>query len=275
MQKRPALVISTYNSPNLLGICLSSLSNQSDFEFDVFIADDGSTPETKEKIELYRNLLPVSIKHYWHEDRGYNKAEINNEVFRDLKKYPFVICVDGDTFLHTHFIEDHKNAHRGASNTLFMGRRIDLGPLLTGKVNEENVVDLNRGVSLPLLISFAKKDTKNFSRAIRMKSSWIRRVLGRDKVNDILGSNFSISTDLLYFINGYNEDYKAYWGEDGDLFIRARNSGASVFGSKSFAIQYHLDHPRLDPSNDHQSRYQNLLNKPDYVRCENGIQKFQ
>jgi hypothetical protein len=74
-------------------------------------------------------------------------------------------------------------------------------------------------------------------------------------------------------VNGYNEDYESYWGEDGDLFIRLRNTGAEIIGLKGFAIQYHLDHPRLEPDPKSQAKYQKLLNDSTYVRCANGVVK--
>jgi predicted glycosyltransferase involved in capsule biosynthesis len=90
-------------------------------------------------------------------------------------------------------------------------------------------------------------------------------------VPDLLGSNFSISTKLLHEVNGYNEDFQAYWGEDGDLFVRVRNAGALIRGRKNFAVQFHLDHPRLEPKAEYQERYQALLKDRSYVRCLNGI----
>jgi len=271
--KRAALVITTYNSPRLLGICLKSLSNQSYRDFDVFIADDGSTPETQQKVESLQHLFPKKIQYFWHEDRGYNKAEINNEVFRHLDPYEVVICIDGDTFSHYRFVEDHLRAHQTNEPTVFMGRRIDLGEELSKKVTEENVTQLNRGLSIDLLISWLKGDTTHLGRAIRIAHPVLHRWFKRDRVDDLLGSNFSVSKNLLLEVNGYNEDYKSYWGEDGDLFIRLRNTGAKLVGLKSYAIQYHLFHPRLEPSREHQDRYESLLNNKHYTRCPNGIRK--
>ena len=51
--KRAAVVIVTYNNPAFLGICLASYKNQSYKDFAIFIADDGSAPETKAKGKIY------------------------------------------------------------------------------------------------------------------------------------------------------------------------------------------------------------------------------
>jgi glycosyltransferase involved in cell wall biosynthesis len=271
--KKAALVITTYNNPKYLGLCLSSFSNQTSHDFDIFVADDGSKEDTRAKIEELRPTLGRPLQHFWQPDTGYNKSAINNEVFRKLGSYDVVICVDHDIIAHHRFIEDHLAAHAGGSRVVFMGRRVELGPDLTARINEENVTSFNSRPGARLLWSALKGDTLRASRAFRIGSTTLRSLLGRDRVADLLGSNFSVSRELLYEVNGYNEDYKAYWGEDGDLFIRLRNTGAELKGSKSLAIQFHLDHKRLEPSAENQRRYAELLSNREYRRCENGIVK--
>src|ERR1700679_3018567 len=127
---RAALVISTYNNPRFLGICLASFANQTSANFDIFVADDGSREETRAKIDAWRPRLRRPITHVWHADDGYRKSTINNEVLRKLgstsrsQDYQIVICVDHDTIAHERFVEDHLNAHEGRRRACFMGRRV-------------------------------------------------------------------------------------------------------------------------------------------------------
>ena len=272
--KKAAVVIVTYNNPTFLGICLASYKNQSHKDFAIFIADDGSRPETKAKIDEYRRILPQPITHFWHPDVGYRKAQIVNHVWRSLDpaEYPVIINVDHDTVAHRRFVEDHVRQFSGADNLLFMGRRVNLGPQVTQMYTEANVTRLNHGLSWQLLQAAWRKDVEDPNRAIRISPPWLRRLLGRDRVPDLLGSNFSISNMLLRKINGYNEQYKHYWGEDGDLFVRARNSGAEIRGSRSIAIQYHLYHKMLTPDPVAMDNYYKvLLPGRDYKYCEQGI----
>jgi GT2 family glycosyltransferase len=266
-----AVVITTYNNPRVLGICLKSFSNQTSSDFDIFVADDGSTDETKAKIEALRRFIGRPIKHFWHPDQGYKKAKINNEVFRHLDGYRTIICVDHDTIAGERFVEDHLAAHARDSRAVFMGRRVELGPKLSSQLTEENVLQFNRRPGLELAWSGLTGDTRGWLRGFRIGSARLRSLFGRDNVPDLLGSNFSVSRELLLEVNGYDEDYEAYWGEDGDLFIRLRNTGAKLAGSKSLAIQFHLDHPRLEPKPEHQARYEKALGDREYRRCRNGI----
>lgn len=273
MPAQAAVVITTYDSPRELGICLRSFTNQSCMDFDVFVAEDGESEETAQKIAQYREFFPDRIFHKSHPDKGYRKAKINNDVFRDLHQYPIIICVDGDTFQHQNFVEDHLRMHAKHERLLFMGRRIDLGPKVSASLSEENVLGFNQGPTWKLFQSVIDGETKNLSRAFRMQNQLMQKILKRDRVADLLGSNYSISTDLMYEVNGYDEDYQSYWGEDGDLFVRVRNSGATIKGMKSYAIQYHLHHKRRDPTEAHEKRYFELLNDYSYRRCQNGIAK--
>jgi GT2 family glycosyltransferase len=270
---RVAVVVTTYNNPQYLGLCIRSLTNQSVSDFDVFVADDGSTDETNKKIESFKNAFSKPIQHFWHPDKGFLKPKINNEVFRHLKDYDIIICVDDDTIEHHRFVEDHVAIHERHDNAVFMGRRVELGPQISGKINESNVLDFNRGFTRGLFLSGLKGDSHAMLRSVRIKNPLLQKAFRRNKVQDLLGSNFSVTRELLYKVNGYNEDFTTYWGEDGDLFVRLRNAGAKLVGTKGYAIQYHLDHPRREPNPESQALYAKIIEDKTYTRCKNGIIK--
>ena len=280
ISSRPTLAvnITTYNNPKSLELCLLSFQNQTYTNFEVFIADDGSKDETRDLILRLKRELPYAIYHIWHPDEGYRKSKINNTVFRqiDAQKFPILICLDHDVIVHPKFLEDHYLAHAraGFKPLLFMGRRVDLGPELTGKITPQNVLDYTRGLNLKMIRSAWKGDTHNVLRSCRLDGpSWLTHLLKRDRVFDLLGSNFSVTMQVMKDVNGYNEDFKSYWGEDGDLFVRIRNSGVAIQGRIGFAVQWHLYHKRLDETPKHVEMYQQLLKNTEYRRCENGILK--
>jgi hypothetical protein len=230
--------------------------------------------KTRERIDAYRKILPQPITHVWHPDVGYRKAQIVNRVWAmlDPREFPVVINVDHDTVAHRRFVEDHVRQHQRAKNLLFMGRRVNLGPRVTRTFSEDNVTRLNHGFPLRFIGAMLRKDIEDANRAIRLGPQWLRTLTGRDKVPDLLGSNFSISNQLLRDVNGYNEEYKHYWGEDGDLFVRVRNFGAEIRGSRALAIQYHLYHKMLEPDPvAMKNYYEALVHRRDYTYCTQGI----
>ncbi len=66
-----SLIISTYNWPQALKVCLKSVANLSKLPNEILIADDGSTEETFRVIEEAKKNFPVSIVHVWQTDEGF------------------------------------------------------------------------------------------------------------------------------------------------------------------------------------------------------------
>ncbi len=277
-KKMIAVVITTYNNPKSLELCLLSLGNQTYQNFEVFIADDGSKDETRDLIQAIKNKFDFQIYHCWQPDVGYRKAKINNTVFRQIipGRFPITLCLDHDVILHHRFVEDHYLAHakENFKPLLFMGRRVDLSPELSTQITPNNVLAFNRGLNLDLILSGLKGETKNVFRSFRMTGpGWLLTVMKRDRVYDLLGSNYSVTTAVLNEVNGYNEDFHSYWGEDGDLYVRIRNSGVKCYGLIGYAIQWHLYHKRLNETPEHVKLYQDLLHNTEYKKCINGINK--
>lgn len=276
--KAVAVVVTTYNNPKSLELCLLSFAQQTFNNFEIFIADDGSKDETRDLILRLKKELLIPIYHFWHPDLGYRKAKINNTVFREInpERFPIIICIDHDVIVHPRFVEDHYQIHaaRGFKPFLFMGRRVDLSEALTQKITPENVLAFARGLNFDLIRSSLKGETRNVLRSVRLSGpKWLLKVLKRDKVYDLLGSNYSISTQTLREVNGYNEDFQGYWGEDGDLFVRVRNRGVPCLGMIGYAVQWHLYHKRLEETPENVAKVRELLNNTTYIECKNGIQK--
>jgi glycosyltransferase involved in cell wall biosynthesis len=278
-RERIAVVITTYNNPKSLELCLLSFVHQTYQNFEVHIADDGSGDPTRELIQRLKRELPFEIYHHWHPDQGYRKAKINNTVFRQLdpNRFKVTLCIDHDVIVHPRFVEDHYRAHEkeGFAPLLFMGRRIDLGPKVTEEVTPDTVFEFQRGMNFKLFFSGLRGETRNILRAVRLEGpDWLLKLTKRDRVYDLLGSNYSLTTQTLIDVNGYNEDFKSYWGEDGDLFVRVRNRGIKMFGLIGYAIQWHLYHKRLEETPEHIQVYRALLQNHDYIECQNGIRKL-
>lgn len=108
MQHLPkiSLIATTYNRPDALRLCIESIGRQTLVPFEVIIADDGSTDDTRTLIERMRKDFPCPIVHAWQEDLGFRAAEVRNNALR-LCKGDYVVFIDGDIIMHPHFVEDH------------------------------------------------------------------------------------------------------------------------------------------------------------------------
>ena len=79
MNFETSVIMSTYNQPKWLEKALIGYEQQSFKNFEIIIADDGSTKETEAIIEQFKNTSNVSITHVWQEDKGFRKTIILNK----------------------------------------------------------------------------------------------------------------------------------------------------------------------------------------------------
>ena len=71
-----SVIITTYNSEEWLAKVLEGYCNQTENNFEVVIADDGSTEKTKLIIDTFCEKFQYPIQHIWQEDNGFQKTII-------------------------------------------------------------------------------------------------------------------------------------------------------------------------------------------------------
>src|SRR6476660_7545354 len=107
MQKPLAsIIMTTYNAPRHLALALAGLQMQTENNFELHIADDGSTSETSEVVEQFMERAPFPVIYSWQQDLGYRKTKILNESIRKAKA-DYFIFVDGDCVCHKDFVRNH------------------------------------------------------------------------------------------------------------------------------------------------------------------------
>jgi len=260
-----SIITTSYNQLGTLKLLLASLERQTVRDFEVVVADDGSSDGTAEFCTQYRALPLVFVTQ---PDDGYRKARICNEAL-SRSRGDYLVFLDSDVIVAKTFLEDHLALRR--EGAYVCGRRVDLGPEFTRSVSEDQVRSgFYDGLRMALILSAWRGDTEGWKRAWRVTTPWLRRVMGYGRPIDILGSNFSAwKTDMLE-VNGFNEALEAYWGEDGDLFVRLRNSGKRAINGKGMCVQYHVFHKRRAPTPGNVALVAEKLKRTDYTRAEKG-----
>ena len=126
-----SVIVTTYNREDALEAVLSALSRQTDRNFEVVVADDGSGPATAALIERWKPRLGVPLTHVWQVDRGFRAAEIRNRAIlaraRRLLRLPRRRLYCAADFVGTH----RRLAEPGWFVT---GNRVLLSPALTAAV---------------------------------------------------------------------------------------------------------------------------------------------
>lgn len=101
------VVLATYNEPEFTTVTLEGYSRQTDLDFNLLIADDGSTDQIKYIIESFKDK--INIEHYYQEDSGFRRARIlNKAAFNSDADY--LVFSDNDCVPSRYFIQDHKKA---------------------------------------------------------------------------------------------------------------------------------------------------------------------
>src|SRR5260370_35536781 len=58
-----SVIVTTYNRPDALSLVLRALAAQNTGDFEVLVADDGSTPQTTAPLVAFRANLPYALNH--------------------------------------------------------------------------------------------------------------------------------------------------------------------------------------------------------------------
>jgi cellulose synthase/poly-beta-1,6-N-acetylglucosamine synthase-like glycosyltransferase len=241
---KASIIISFYNDISTLNIVLEALNKQSEPNFEVIIADDGSREEVVNQIHRQMAQHQFPIQHVWQEDNGFRKTRILNKAIV-ASSSDYLIFIDGDCIPHPHFIKDHLCFKH--PDTIIAGRRVNLSKTLKEHFLAEQV----RGKS-PFLFFFRllwdslNGRTRDVEKGIRIPVKAINKKLGKFN-RGVLGANFSLYKEALIEVNGFDMRYeKAFVGEDTDLEYRLRLTGKTVFSPRFRIVQYHFIHERQD-----------------------------
>lgn len=232
-----SLIITTYNRPDALEAVVEGCFAQSDKHFEIIIADDGSTDETRACIARLKARSPVPLQHVWQPDQGFRAAMARNRGIAAASGQ-YLIFLDGDCVPQQHFIAQHRKlARRGFMVT---GSRILLGPEFTQRVLAEKRSLHSLGLADKLRLRAAGDINKvlqllltlpDFGRE-RRRFSWRR----------IKSCNMAIWRSDLELVNGFDESFLGWGHEDSDIVVRLFNAGV-MRKDGAFATEvFHLWH---------------------------------
>ncbi len=262
------IVIATYNKPEL-ALVLEGLADQTDPDFSVVVADDGSGPETASIVERYQQRLP-NLRHVWQEDRQFRKPRILNTAVR-TSKADYLIFIDSDCIPEKKFVRDHKTfAHTGR---FVAGRRVHIGPLLSQQLvsGEESISILHSRARL--LAYAAAGRIRGFRYAMRLP--WFLVNLSRYKRRGIKGCNMAMWRSDLLRINGFDSAMTGWSGaEDTDVQWRLEATGCHKAAMLGRGCVFHLHHPTTDsdPGTRQRIRERQLKNE---FRVADGIETHE
>ena len=212
-----AVVISTYNAPDFLQLVLEGYRRQSDRNFSIYIADDGSGKETAELIERCQKDFPVPIHHLWQPDDGFRKARIHNRVISQIKE-PQTLLTDGDCIPLPEMVATHRKLAQ--PDALISGRRILLSKNLTARLCSQGQFDSDRSPFWWLIERLRGGVNRLLPLLLPPRLS-----AESEELAGIRGCHLACPTETLVRVNGFDESFEGWGREDSDLTARLLHAG--------------------------------------------------
>jgi glycosyltransferase involved in cell wall biosynthesis len=240
-----SILLATYNWPQALKLCLESLRTQTDADFEIIIADDGSTAETKNLIEAFQAKFPVKITHLWQDDLGFRKTRILNQAI-EAACGDYLIFLDGDCIVQPDFVAEHRKLSQVGH--IITGSRVLLNEILTKQLLSWKHWDYERFVSGLLNLRLSGSINKYWPLKIKLgDDSW--RNYKKFVWRRIKGCNMACWKADALAIGGFDETMTGWGHEDADFVFRLQNMGL-IRKSGSWSTEVlHLHHRIHDQSN--------------------------
>lgn len=236
---RATVIFSTYNSEEWLEKVLVGFHYQTCTDFEIVIADDGSSDKTKHLIDRLRNEIQIPIKHVWQEDDGFQKTKILNKAILAAET-DYLIFTDGDCIPCNDFVSVHLNYRQ--KGYFLSGGYFKLPMNISKMISRDDIANQNCFDIKWLKSRGLSKSIKNYK--LIANGFWSTLL---DKITPTNpswnGHNASGWKSDILEINGFNEEMQ-YGGEDRELGERLFNFGIKSKQIRYSAICVHLDHER-------------------------------
>jgi glycosyltransferase involved in cell wall biosynthesis len=211
-----SVVVSTYDWPEALTLVLEGLANQTDKNFEVIVADDGSDRRTAEVIAAAR-VKPV---HVWREHQGFRLAEIRNRAIL-ASKGEYVIFLDGDCIPRRNFVAEHRRmAEPGCA---VQGDRMMVRQKLTQRILTEKLSAGNWSL-LTWCMHRLHKRVNRIAPMITLPLGPLR-MRTRQTGENAVGCNQAIWRRDLDKIDGFDASFIGWGWEDSDVLARLLHAG--------------------------------------------------
>jgi glycosyltransferase involved in cell wall biosynthesis len=266
-----SVIITTYNAVEWLQKVLIGYSVQTESDFEIVIADDGSTSETRELLSQFSAKFKNPIVHVWHEDQGFQKTKIlNKAILKSTSDY--LIFTDGDCIPRKDFVEMHLK-HREIGYFLSGGYfklPLSISKLISeNDISNSNCFQLNWLKNIGFKLNFKSLKLTN-NKFIAQFMNWVTPT--KRSWN---GHNSSGWKNDIIAVNGFNNEMQ-YGGEDREMGERMFNNGMLSKQIRYSAICIHLEHSRGYSSPDIWKKNNDIRSfnkKNTIIKTENGIDK--
>jgi glycosyltransferase involved in cell wall biosynthesis len=266
-----SVVVTTYNWPEALAACLLSLSDQQDRQFEIVIADDGSTAATQQLVADFIETSPIPTRHVRHDDQGFRAGTIRNKAVA-ASRGDYLLFIDGDCLTLPDFIRRHRQL---AETGYFVpGNRVLLNKNYTEQLLRQKIPLHRQSFGFFIVQCLRRRINRILPLLYLPLSRWrYRRPHNWQKA---MTCNLAVWKDDFLAVNGFDEVFEGWGYEDSDLVIRLIHLGIHRKEGRFAAPVLHLWHRHNDRSR-HDENYQRLLRRVSdnaVIRAERGVDQY-
>ncbi len=228
-----ALIVSTYQRPRNLELCLRSIAAQegAGHQFELVVADDGSGDETADLVRDFRRQAGFPVRFTTHKHAGFHPARCRNEGVL-ASDAPYLLFLDGDCVVPRDHVRNHLEQRR--PGTVCGGDCFRL----TSEQSDRVAGGLDGQRELARLVPLRERwrVTRNHLDATL---NWLIRNRSKPK---LFAGNFGMWRNDLQAVNGFDQKFVQWGGEDDDLRMRLIQAGLTIRSVRDRISAFHLWH---------------------------------
>ncbi len=232
---------------------------------EVVVTDDGSADDTPQVVQEFARTVDFAVRFTTHPHTTFQLCRCRNEGVA-ASSAPYLLFLDGDCLLPPNHVALHLRYRR--AGVVRAGNCVRLNKSNSARIDDDVIRrgEFTRMVPLPVICKLRMKGIRSMAYEYfrHSRKPWL------------IGNNVAIWRDDYVRVNGFDENFEGWGGEDDDLGSRVRRAGLSVCSSLRWTNTYHLWHPpdvTAPPPETRTRNWEYLRRKGALIRCRNGLVK--
>jgi len=238
-----SVILTSYNWSEALELSIKSLWSQHDKDFEIIIADDGSTEQVLKKLSDLIAKSPIPMQLVTQSDQGFRAAKIRNKAIA-VSKGDHLIFLDGDCIVFPGFISEHRSL--AEEDFFVVGNRVMLRENFSRQVINSMLAIHQRSIGYFFWLRVSGRINR-FHTLLPLPLGRFR-YLKKSSWQGAKTCNLAVWREDLLAINGFDESYEGWGYEDSDLVSRLFRYGIGRKTGRFSVPVLHLWHRGSDRS---------------------------
>ena len=272
-----SVIVTTYNRPDALELVLQGLLMQADANFEVIIADDGSTDATRNLIQQFQTMPGSAglqrIAHAWQADDGFRASAARN-LGVHASRGAYLVFLDGDCIPRPSFVARHRLL--AETNFMVSGSRVLLSESFTQQLLTTPFDPPIQQRSLRFWLMKRLCGDSNKVIPLFLLPDTPLRHYRSVKWSRIKSCNLAIWREHFEAVDGFDESFVGWGHEDADLVLRLARHGVRRKGGACSTEVFHLWHRDNTRSTESVNRLRvEERIQSGVIRAEIGLSRYQ